>query len=83
MTYRKAREAYYAAVQEHQGELQCQLPGVNSDDWFAAPGSKRELLARKRCLDCPIFWECQGYAVEAGIPDGTWGGMDERTRDRI
>lgn len=83
MSYRKAREAFYAAVQEHDGALVCQREDVDSNDWFAAPNSLREVSARKRCLDCPIYFECQDYALQAGVPNGTWGGMDERTRERI
>lgn len=83
MSYRKAREAFHDAVQTHDGELTCQNPNVDKDDWFAQPNSLKETAARKLCLGCPIYWECQGYAIEAGIPNGTWGGVDERTRERI
>lgn len=83
MTYEKTREAFHAALLDHLDELVCAQPNADSDDWFAKPNSVRELSARKRCLDCPIYWECQAYGIEAGVPDGTWGGVDERTRARI
>jgi hypothetical protein len=83
MSYVKAREAFHAALQEHDGQLSCQSPDVDVNDWFAAPNSAREVTARKRCMDCPIYFACQEYALEAGVPNGTWGGMDERTRERI
>lgn len=83
MTYQRTREAFYDAVQTHDGELVCQREDVSGDDWFAQPNSVKEVKARKLCMDCPIYWECQGYAIESGIPNGTWGGVDERTRERI
>jgi hypothetical protein len=62
----------------------CQQPDANPDDWFAPVGSNREMSARLRCLnDCAAYWECRQAALTEGVPHGTWGGMDERTRDRI
>lgn len=62
----------------------CQRPGANPDDWFAPVGSMRELSARSRCVnECPIFHACRQEALELGVPHGTWGGMDERTRQRV
>jgi hypothetical protein len=64
-------------------EIPCAREGANPDDWFAAPGSPREMRARQACMDCPLYWSCQQYALDVGIPHGTFGGMDEKTRDRI
>jgi hypothetical protein len=63
-------------------EIPCAREGANPDDWFAAPGSPREMRARQACMDCPLYWSCQQYALDVGIPHGTFG-MDEKTRDRI
>jgi hypothetical protein len=64
-------------------ETPCSRPGANADDWFAPVGSTRELNARRLCLDCPLYWACQEYAIDTGIPHGTFGGIDELTRKRI
>jgi hypothetical protein len=34
-------------------------------------------------MTCPLYWECAEYALAEGIPDGIWGGLDERERGRI
>lgn len=64
-------------------QIPCRREGANPDDWFAAPNSPRELKARKACMDCPLYWQCQEYALTEGIPHGTFGGMDEKTRARV
>lgn len=61
----------------------CRRPGVDPDDWFAWPGSLRANRAKALCLECPLYWECQEYALTEGIPEGIWGGMDGRERERI
>lgn len=64
-------------------EIPCRAPGANADDWFAPVGSARELRARTACTFCPLYWACQEYAINEGIPHGTFGGVDELTRKRI
>jgi hypothetical protein len=83
MSYAQVRDEFFDAVQTHDGELACQDPSVNPDDWFTEPNSPREVSARLRCQDCPIFHECRDYALQAGIPSGTWGGLDEKSRAGI
>lgn len=62
----------------------CQQPGADPEDWFAPVGSTRESHARLRCVnDCPLFHQCREEALRIGVPYGTWGGMDERTRQRV
>jgi len=34
--------------------------------------------ARRVCLGCPVRRECLAYALAAGEPHGTWGGLSER-----
>lgn len=52
------------------------------EDWFAQPGSVASNRAKSVCMDCPLYWGCQAYALEQGIPYGVWGGLDERQRAR-
>lgn len=61
----------------------CQSPGVDPDDWFAKPGSVASNRAKSVCMDCPLYWQCQEYALTEGIPYGVWGGLDEAARARI
>ena len=69
-------------AEAHADELPCRLtedPGA----WFAEPGSKREQRAKDACVGCPIFEQCQGYALATGIPDGVWGGLGVHDRGRL
>ena len=59
----------------------CDVP--NRDDWFAPPGTPQHNQAKATCLDCPLYWSCQEYALREGIPYGIWGGLDERGRERV
>lgn len=80
---RKTREAFFEARSEREGELPCQLPTVDPDDWFGEPGSQRSVDAQVRCMGCPIVNQCAAYAIENGVPDGVWGGVNERDRRHI
>lgn len=53
------------------------------DDWFAAPGTEQYNRAKRLCLHCPLYFQCQEYALTEGIPEGIFGGMDAPTRHRI
>jgi len=54
--------------------------GLDPDLWFSANGSDESRLAKKTCLDCPLYFRCSEYALDEGIPEGIWGGMDPRER---
>lgn len=64
-------------------EEPCRQGGANPDDWFAPAGTDRHNNAKRLCLACPLYWECQDLALEVGIPFGIFGGMDERERERV
>lgn len=72
--------------------LPCRQPGNDPDWWFAYAARdnarhhvsrNRALKAKSLCLDCPLYWQCQEYALNEGVPEGIWGGLDGRDRDRI
>jgi hypothetical protein len=79
-------ENWYSTDGCNPGGWRYTLKCKREDRWYndvAAPGSPREMRARQACMDCPLYWSCQQYALDVGIPHGTFGGMDEKTRDRI
>jgi WhiB family redox-sensing transcriptional regulator len=43
-------------------------------------GKLRVAEARRICMDCAVRKECRAFAVDAGIDDGVWGGMDPGQR---
>ena len=52
--------------------------------WFADEGTPEASEAKRLCMqECPLYWPCQTYALEQGIPDGVWGGLDGRDRRRL
>ena len=61
----------------------CRAEGANPDDWFAWPGSDTANAAKALCMHCPIYHQCAEYALTVGIPEGIFGGLDERERGRI
>ena len=64
-------------------ELPCRHPDANPDDWFSQQGKPKALAAQDACTECPLMVECGRVALADGIPDGIWGGMDARDRERI
>lgn len=78
----RSKEAFRKGLAEYHGELPCQ----NADDpdmWFATPGSAGAFEAKKRCFqECPLLQVCAEYALENGVPNGIWGGVDEDERER-
>lgn len=59
---------------------------ASKDPWM---GEGREhaharKIGKAVCNDlCPVREDCLAYALSAGIEHGTWGGMDERERQRL
>jgi hypothetical protein len=74
---------FYREVGVRQDELPCRAEDATANDWFAEPGSVKAQRAKTACMDCPLFWQCQSFAIEQGIPNGVWGGLDERQREHI
>lgn len=50
--------------------------------WHGSPAEQQR--AADACADCPAMLACAAYALAAGEPAGTWGGMTtpERTARR-
>jgi WhiB family redox-sensing transcriptional regulator len=44
------------------------------------PGQKRAEQARRICRGCPVQAACLDWAIDIGITDGIWGGLDETQR---
>lgn len=71
-----------------QGEWVAAAACRDSDPalWFQeGRGTSSYLEARKVCFSCPVREECLGWALEAGVQDGMWGGLNptqRRTRRR-
>lgn len=57
--------------------------------FFPPPQTTSERAAHKRrlidpiCGECPVRRECGEYAIQAGIPNGWWGGMGEQERTAV
>lgn len=68
-------------------EMPALCAGYSPDEvdrlWFALPGSLEASEAKRLCMQCPLFWPCQAYALEQGVTDGVWGGLDGRDRRRL
>lgn len=47
------------------------------DIWF---DDDRTDLARTICAGCPVRQNCAREAIDVGITDGIWGGLDDRQR---
>lgn len=78
----RTKSAFQRAVVEQTGALPCQQG--DAELWFAQPGSKASLKAKRQCFqDCPLLHLCAEYAIENGVPNGIWGGVDEQERERI
>ena len=39
-------------------------------------------IAKRWCADCPVKFECRGYAVTNDVREGIWGGMSYKQRQR-
>lgn len=53
---------------------------MDRDDWFLDVRRVKTAKAREICQSCPVMQQCQTYAREEGIPEGVWGGEDDRQR---
>lgn len=70
----------WAALRDALAAVHAPCAGPDRDDWTGS------LLAQSRaataCLDCPVMVECGRYALTAGEPHGTWGGLTATDRNR-
>ena len=58
--------------------------GANNDAWFPHPTNAAEVrTAKDACFDCPVIFHCAQYALTRRIPDGVWGGLNEKQRNSI
>jgi hypothetical protein len=58
--------------------------GIDSDIWF--PEKENNTLAKVAigyCVQCPVRANCLEYSIRNKIPEGIWGGMTTRMRNRI
>jgi WhiB family transcriptional regulator, redox-sensing transcriptional regulator len=44
---------------------------------------RRLAIAQEICTECPVKWECAGFALDNGEDFGIWGGMSESDRARL
>jgi hypothetical protein len=72
-------------LEEENGGALCATYSYEDADrlWFAEPGSLEASEAKRICMACPLYFPCQTYALEEGVTDGVWGGMDKDDRYRI
>lgn len=45
--------------------------------------SDEEVIAKAACSGCPVIDECLRHALDNGIDDGIWGGLNEEERRRV
>ena len=63
-------------------EYPAEMTGVHPDDFFAHAGSPNAQKAQALCMACPLYFPCQDYAREQGIPFGIFGGETAGQRFR-
>lgn len=52
--------------------------------FFPAPDDLGAVsLAKSLCNTCPVVDECLAFAIETRQPDGIWGGMTPKERNRL
>ena len=44
------------------------------------PGQARTEQARRICRGCPVRAPCLDWAIDVGVSDGIWGGLDAPER---
>lgn len=78
----KSRQYSPAEVLEIPGtwvtEARC---GDNPELWFSSDAIEKD-VARDICRSCPVILQCRNYAIDNGITDGIWGGLDNLGRRR-
>lgn len=52
--------------------------GTAPDYWQG--DAEDQAYAARACLDCPAMTACAAYALTAGEPAGTWGGLTSTDR---
>ena len=64
-----------------EGIEDAELPCRTHDPelWFAESPADVE-LAKAICQGCPVRTVCLEWAVDVGVTDGIWGGLDHRER---
>lgn len=76
-----------ADIWEWQHEGACR--GRDSAQFFHPDGERgssrgrREIAAKKVCLNCPVRAECAAHALQTQEPYGVWGGFTETERLRL
>lgn len=60
----------------------CRVKG-DPEDWFRGPNTPGTFRAKQACSECPLKAECAAEALDLGIPDGIWGGLDPEQRREI
>jgi len=53
--------------------------GTAPETFFPLPG-RSPAAAKRACAACPVTAQCLGYALEAGIGYGVFGGLTEAER---
>jgi hypothetical protein len=58
--------------------------GADNDAWFPHPTNTHAVqTAKQACFTCPVMFSCAQHALTQRIPDGVWGGLNERQRNSI
>ena len=66
----------------------CREPGADPELFFpvseAGRATRRQVAEAKAvCARCPVMEECRDWAVEAGEPEGIWGGTTPEERRHL
>lgn len=57
---------------------------ITDTTFFAARDNIGAVSAAKAiCDSCPVSYECLVYAIDSNQPDGIWGGLTRRDRQRV
>jgi len=73
------------ALEKH-GDPACrENPDLFDLDLYTDPTTKRiaEKAAKEVCLNCPVRFECAGYAMAAGEEAMVWGALTPAEREAI
>lgn len=56
---------------------------INPDWFFYQSGTPEANQAKALCMACPLYFDCNEFAVTLGIEYGIWGGHGREDRRRI